>query len=73
MGQENGHVNLVEGPPSSASAATEGQQLGSLLNAPLPVSSWTQGAGLSYYVHVAEAVLLFFGSSVGKTFFFGLY
>jgi hypothetical protein len=32
MGQENGHVNLVDWPPSSASPATEGQQL-VLLNA----------------------------------------
>jgi hypothetical protein len=42
--QENGHVNLVERPPSSASAATEGHQLGSLLNASLSVSSWSQSA-----------------------------
>jgi hypothetical protein len=38
MGQENGHVNLVEWPPSSASPATEGQQLG-LLNASFSVAS----------------------------------
>jgi hypothetical protein len=31
MGQENGHVNPVEWPPSSASPATEGQQLGLLI------------------------------------------
>jgi hypothetical protein len=38
VGQENGHVNLVEWPPSSASPATEGQQLG-LLNASFSVAS----------------------------------
>jgi hypothetical protein len=36
MGQENGHVNLVEWPPPSALPATEGQQLG-LLNASFSV------------------------------------
>ena len=38
VGQENGHVDLVEWPPSSASPAIEGQQLG-LLNASFPVAS----------------------------------
>jgi hypothetical protein len=62
MGQESGHVNLVEWRPSSFSPATEGQQLGSLLNAPLSVSSWTQSAT----VWADEVLRVFF---VKKRFF----
>jgi hypothetical protein len=53
MGQDNGHVNPVEWPPSSASPATEGQQLG-LFNASFSVASTWKSKGFFLSVLLLE-------------------